>query len=157
VVDIELSTMLAPEPSSAAEARRFVLAALADWGEPSLDEVAALLVTELVTNAILHTHSSPQVTARLAGGRLRVEVADDSPTPPVRHRYRPRAATGRGMILVGALASAWGSEPTGTGKVVWFEVEAGAPTERVEAGAPTERVEAAVGHGRRAPTPGTDR
>jgi anti-sigma regulatory factor (Ser/Thr protein kinase) len=132
VVDIELSTTLAPEPSSAAEARRFVRSALADWGQSSLDEVAALLVTELVTNAVLHTRSGPEVTARLAGQRLRVEVADDSPTPPVRHRYSPRAGTGRGMILVGELASAWGSEPAGAGKVVWFELETGAPKGSVE-------------------------
>ena len=132
MVDIELSTTLAPEPSSAAEARRFVRAALVDWGESSLDEVAALLVTELVTNAVLHTRSGPEITARLAGRRLRIEVADDSPTPPVRHHYSPRAGTGRGMILVGELASAWGSEPAGTGKIVWFELEAGSPTERVK-------------------------
>ena len=131
MVDIELSTTLAPEPSSAADARRFVRSALADWGQSSLDEVAALLVTELVTNAVLHTRSGPEITARLAGRRLRVEVADDSPTPPVRHHYSPRAGTGRGMILVGELASAWGSEPAGTGKIVWFELEAGSPTPRL--------------------------
>jgi anti-sigma regulatory factor (Ser/Thr protein kinase) len=132
MVRIELRTTLAAESSSAAEARRFVRAALADWGESSLDEVAALLVTELVTNAIVHTRSGPEVTARLAGHRLRVEVADASPTPPVRHRHSPRAAAGRGMILVDELASAWGSEPAGMGKVVWFELEARIPTERAE-------------------------
>jgi anti-sigma regulatory factor (Ser/Thr protein kinase) len=132
MVGIELSTTLAPEPSSAAEARRFVRAALDDWGESSLDEVAALLVTELVTNAIVHTRSGPEVTARLVGHRLRVEVADASPTPPVRHCHSPRAGAGRGMILVGELASAWGSESAGTGKIVWFEMEARSPTERAE-------------------------
>jgi signal transduction histidine kinase len=132
MVDIELRTTLAPEPSSAAEARRFVRAALAEWGESTLVEVAALLVTELVTNAVLHTRSGPEVTVRLAGQRLRVEVADDNPTPPVRHRDSPRAGTGRGLILVGKLASAWGSEPAGTGKIVWFELEAVSPTDGVE-------------------------
>jgi anti-sigma regulatory factor (Ser/Thr protein kinase) len=132
MVGIELSTTLAAEPSSAAEARRFVRAALADWGESSLDEVAALLVTELVTNAIAHTRSGPEVTARLADHRLRVEVADASPTPPVCHRYSPRAGAGRGMILVSELAAAWGSEPAGTGKIVWFELEERGPAERAE-------------------------
>jgi hypothetical protein len=84
--------------------------------------VAALLVTEPVTNAILHTRSGPEVTARLAGPRLRVEVADNNSCPPVRQHYGPRADTGRGMILVNELASAWGSEPTSAGKVVWFEI-----------------------------------
>jgi signal transduction histidine kinase len=89
--------------------------------------VAALLVTELVTNAVLHTRSGPEVTARLAGPRLRVEVADDNPSPPVRQQHGPRAGTGRGMILVSELASAWGTEPAGKGTVVWFELESGSP------------------------------
>ncbi len=105
---------------------------VAGWGEPGRDEVAALLVTELVTNALLHARSGPEVTARLDGGRLRVEVTDDSPTPPVRHRRSPRTGTGLGMILVDELASAWGAEPAGTGKVVWFELEAGSDPGRGE-------------------------
>ena len=131
MVGIELRTALAPDPSSAAEARRFVRSALADWGASNLNEVAALLVTELVTNAVLHTHSGPEVTARLAGPRLRVEVADDNPSPPVRQHYGPRAGTGRGMILVNELASAWGSEPAGRGKIVWFELESGSLAHRL--------------------------
>src|SRR5437764_15097666 len=127
MVPIEQSTTLAPDPSSAAEARRFVRSALAEWGASRLDDVATLLVTELVTNAVLHTRSGPEVTARLAGDRLRVEVADDNPTPPVRQRYGPRAGTGRGLILVNELASAWGTEPVRSGKIVWFELEARSP------------------------------
>src|SRR2546430_14593023 len=98
MVCIELRTTLAPDPSSAAEARRFVRSALTDWGASSLGEVAALLVTELVTNAVLHTRSGPEVTARLAGDRLRGEGADDNPTPPVPQRHGPRAGTGPGPI-----------------------------------------------------------
>jgi anti-sigma regulatory factor (Ser/Thr protein kinase) len=131
MADIELSTTLPPDPTSAAEARQFVRAFLADSGESRLDEVAVLLVSELVTNAVVHTRSAPEVTARLDGGRLRVEVEDESPTPPVRHPYDPRAGTGRGITLVGELAAAWGSEPVGTGKIVWFELNAGSPTARV--------------------------
>jgi len=127
MVGIELRTTLSPETSSAAEARRFVRSALTDWGASNLGEVAALLVTELVTNAVLHTRSGPEVTARLAGDRLRVEVADDNPTPPVRQRYGPRAGTGRGLILVNELASAWGTESSRGGKIVWFELEARSP------------------------------
>ncbi|HEY1635120.1 MAG TPA: ATP-binding protein [Acidimicrobiales bacterium] len=134
MADIELTTTLPHDPSSAAEARRFLHGFLADSGESGLDEVAALLVSELVTNSVVHTRSAPEVTVRLDEGRLRVEVADESPTPPVRHRYSPRAATGRGMILVGELAAAWGSEPADTGKIVWFELDTGSPTARVEPG-----------------------
>jgi anti-sigma regulatory factor (Ser/Thr protein kinase) len=132
MVHIELRTRLARDPSSAAEARRFVRSALADWGASNLDETAALLVTELVTNAILHTRSGPEVTARLDGHRLRVEVGDDDQSPPVRRYYDPRATTGRGLVLVDELASAWGTEPAAGGKVVWFELEPGSPADGVE-------------------------
>jgi hypothetical protein len=132
MVRIELRTRLAPEPTSAAEARRFVRSALAEWGVPNLDETAALLVTELVTNAILHTRSDPEVTARLVGRRLRVEVGDDDRSPPVQRHYDPRATTGRGLVLVDGLASAWGTEPTSRGKIVWFELESDLPADGVE-------------------------
>ncbi|TMM17674.1 MAG: ATP-binding protein [Actinobacteria bacterium] len=132
MVPIEQSTTLAPDPSSAAEARRFVRSALAEWGASRLDDVATLLVTELVTNAVLHTRSGPEVTARMAGRRLRVEVADDNPAPPVRQHYSPRAGTGRGLVLVNELASAWGTEPARRGKIVWFELESGSGAEQLE-------------------------
>jgi hypothetical protein len=61
--------------------------------------------------------------ARVAGHRLRVEVRDDDPSPPVRRPRDPLATTGRGLLLVNELASAWGSQPAGRGKVVWFELE----------------------------------
>src|SRR5438094_2270645 len=96
MVPIEQSTTLAPDPSSAAEARRFVRSALAEWGASRLDDAATLLVTELVTNAVLHTRPAPAVTARMAGRRLRAEVADDNPAPPGRQHYTPRAGPGRG-------------------------------------------------------------
>lgn len=134
MLPIELSTTFAPDLSSAGEARRFVRGFLAASGASELSEVAALLTTELVTNAVLHTRSAPDVTARLAGRRLRVEVTDDDHTPPVRQRLAPRADRGRGMILVSNLAAAWGFEPTRTGKVVWFELDPGSPTERVQLG-----------------------
>jgi hypothetical protein len=132
MVRIELRTHLAPDPTSAVEARRFIHSTLAEWGAPNLDETAALLVTELVTNAILHTRSGPEVTARLVGRRLRVEVGDDDRSPPVRRHYDPRATTGRGLVLVDELASAWGTAPTSRGKIVWFELDSGLPADGVE-------------------------
>jgi anti-sigma regulatory factor (Ser/Thr protein kinase) len=129
MVRIELRKHLSAHPASAGEARRFVRSALADWGASNQRETAALLVTEVVTNAILHTRSGPDLMARLAGRRLRVEVRDDDPSPPHRRPYKPLATTGRGLILVDELASAWGSEPAGSGKIVWFELESGVPME----------------------------
>ncbi|CAL9577056.1 hypothetical protein SUDANB120_04972 [Streptomyces sp. enrichment culture] len=87
-------------------------------------ETAELLATELVTNALVHTECGAEVTVRLAGGRLRVEVGDGAAGRP-----RPYAAAdgdgthGRGLALVEALAAAWGVETGGgAGKVVWFEL-----------------------------------
>jgi hypothetical protein len=85
-----------------------------------------------VTNALVHTRSDPELIARVAGRRLRVEVRDDDPSPPVRCPRDPLATTGRGLILVNELASAWGSQPAGSGKIVWFELESASPMEDPE-------------------------
>lgn len=85
-----------------------------------------------MTNALVHTRSDPELIARVAGRRLRVEVRDDDPSPPVRRPRDPLATTGRGLILVNELSSAWGSQPAGKGKIVWFELESGPPVENAE-------------------------
>ncbi|MFJ6792668.1 ATP-binding protein [Streptomyces sp. NPDC091268] len=89
-------------------------------------EVAELLVTELVTNALVHTDQGAEVSASLASARLRVEVRDYAARRP--RPYVPSAddgTHGRGLVLVQALADAWGVDPLalGSGKVVWFELE----------------------------------
>jgi len=81
-----------------------------------------LLTSELVTNALLHAHSAPEVAVGLVDGRLRVAVSDATTTVPVRKRYGKDAATGRGLLLIETMASAWGTEPVDGGKVVWFEL-----------------------------------
>ncbi|MEU8772575.1 ATP-binding protein [Streptomyces sp. NPDC048606] len=93
-------------------------------------DVAELLVTELVTNALVHTDHGAEVSASVRAARLRVEVRDFNP-----QRVRPFVPSaddgthGRGLLLVEALADAWGVDPLalGRGKVVWFELDAGGP------------------------------
>ncbi|MFD7630618.1 ATP-binding protein [Streptomyces sp. NPDC059851] len=91
-------------------------------------EAAELLATELVTNALVHTDRGAEVSARLAAGRLRVEVRDHAEGRPPRP-YVPAAddgTHGRGLMLVEALADAWGVDAAGApaaGKVVWFELD----------------------------------
>ncbi|WP_411107226.1 ATP-binding protein [Streptomyces sp. cmx-4-9] len=90
--------------------------------------VAELLITELVTNALVHTDRGAEVSASLAATRLRVEVRDRSACRP--RPYVPTAddgTHGRGLMLVQALADAWGVDapPLGSGKVVWFELDGG--------------------------------
>jgi len=86
------------------------------------EHAAVLLTSELVTNALLHARSAPELHVRLADGRLRVGVTDATPTAPVRKRYGKEAATGRGLLLIETMASSWGTEALDGGKVVWFEL-----------------------------------
>ena len=84
-------------------------------------DVIELLVSELVTNAIVHAGSPVDVTIRHLGNRIRVEVSDASVRLP-----EVRSATVdhfRGMPIVAALAAHWGIEGHLGAKTVWFEVE----------------------------------
>jgi len=82
-------------------------------------------VSELVTNAVLHARSSAEVTMRLGKGELWVGVSDESTGAAARKRYGPDAGTGRGLLLVERIATAWGTEPSGAGKLVWFQLAPG--------------------------------
>ncbi len=111
------------EAASAAAARRFVAATLKTWRQDRLEEVATLLVSELVANVVLHAGTDLDVRLRLIAGGVRVEVHDQSPRLPDRKRYSATSAPGRGLVLVDQLARAWGSEPMQGGKAVWFELD----------------------------------
>jgi anti-sigma regulatory factor (Ser/Thr protein kinase) len=123
---------------SSGRARRLLRRQLNDWGVPeSLAGTAELLLSELVTNALRHACKPPgrliTVHAEFAPGRLlRIEVADTSDAEPV---VRPFAGpgpgpgpgpdseneSGRGLLLVDALATAWGTYPRKwIGKAVWI-------------------------------------
>ena len=112
---------LAAGPAAAAEARRQVRAAICTWGVPVDPDVAVLLTSELVTNAIRHEVSG---TVTLAISRscdqLRVEVHDTSCSMPVLVDAPADAETGRGLMLVGALSDGWGFYRTPAGKAVYF-------------------------------------
>lgn len=117
-----LSIDLPPEPSSATRARQLARERLqASCPDETLDTVA-LLVTELVTNAILHARTPLQLTLESRPGQVRICVQDSSRERPTVRRYDSDAVTGRGLALVEHLASSWGVETTTTGKVVWCEV-----------------------------------
>ncbi|MDQ6726204.1 MAG: ATP-binding protein [Actinomycetota bacterium] len=116
-------------PASAGVARRFVDAALADPELFPILDAAALLVSELVANAVLHSGTPLDVVVAVDGLRVRVEVHDGSPRMPVRKNYSTMSGTGRGLVLVDRMSSRWGADSTPTGKVVWFELDAAtAPT-----------------------------
>lgn len=123
----ELRRPLPPTPESATVARWLVTDLLRDvLGRDQLD-TAALLTTELVSNAIRHTRDELVLTVRLENGRLRVGVSDSSHRRPQLVRVGERDTSGRGLHLVEALADEWGVSPDerGLGKTVWFELGTG--------------------------------
>ena len=82
-----------------------------------------LLVSEMVTNAVLHAGTEVVLRIGHEGTSVRVEVTDGSAAMPGDVRLaNDESATGRGMWLVEELADAWGQRSHANGKVVWFEV-----------------------------------
>ena len=113
-------------------ARDFVRRALAGCDDEVV-EAAQLVVTELVTNAVLHG-VGPVALSVEVGDRVRVAVEDAGHELPVLVRASSEALTGRGLALVSALAETWGIEPgTAGGKAVWAEL----PTDGVDVARPT--------------------
>jgi anti-sigma regulatory factor (Ser/Thr protein kinase) len=82
--------------------------------------LAALLVSELATNVVLHAHTPFALCAELTPFELRVEVADGSSQPPVVMNPAPTQQGGRGLLMISRLADVWGVDPTPDGKLVWF-------------------------------------
>ncbi|MFJ4682904.1 ATP-binding protein [Streptomyces sp. NPDC091377] len=107
------------------EARRALRELLSGWERPEQSQIAELLTSELVTNALVHTDRDAVLTAEVGPRGLRVEVRDF-----VAQRPRPGApgphdgTNGRGLTLVESLADAWGVRSHGVGKSVWFELGA---------------------------------
>ncbi|GAA3096646.1 ATP-binding protein [Streptomyces rectiviolaceus] len=99
---------------------------LRSWGRPGRSEIAELLTSELVTNALVHTDRDAILTATVRPGRLRVEVRDFVGRRPKLCVPDADGSThGRGLMLVQSLADAWGVRAHGVGKVVWFELDGG--------------------------------
>jgi len=137
-----VSERLEPDPASVGRARRLVAAALAAAGHgEDVADVATLLVSEVVTNSVLHAGTEIELRCERRGGGVRIEVSDGSSmVPGVRH-YDPDATTGRGLGLVSTLARSWGVRLHDHGKTLWFEVG---------------DVAGATSPSRRRPTPGSE-
>jgi anti-sigma regulatory factor (Ser/Thr protein kinase) len=133
-----LRLSLAAEPVSVPAARRFVADGLSSWGRNDLLDDATLCVSELASNAALHTSSTfMHIDLGLHRDVVRVSVEDDGGVPaqavtprpsfpdpedPVELLLEDEATTGRGLAIVSILASDWGVETTRGGKRVWFEI-----------------------------------
>ncbi|WP_079079491.1 PAS domain S-box protein [Streptomyces sp. DSM 15324] len=115
-----VTTELAAEPSSVPQGRAFLRRTLASWNCATRADDALLLLSETLTNAVLHAEGPIGLHLHRTATDLTVEVGDRSPQLP-----QPRLATeeeesGRGLILVRALAAGWGVRPTDEGKTTWF-------------------------------------
>lgn len=93
-----------------------------ELGRAELSSDAALVVSELVTNALLHAGGCTGIAVIEITGGVRVEVRDGSHLPPMFGRPSEDTLTGRGLRLVAAVASRWGADDNGEGKVVWAEL-----------------------------------
>ena len=103
-------------------ARALVVQHAGDAGRPELADDAAIVVSELVTNAALHAGGCTRVEVIPVDAGLRVEVYDGSRHPPVLGHASDNSLTGRGLRIVASLSAAWGADVRQAGKVVWAEV-----------------------------------
>ena len=124
----QVETQLPSLASAPASARAFLREALRTWALDGLGETVELLTGELVSNVVRHVDAPMTLRAIVGPSAVRVEVADPSPVPPVAPPTDLLAQRGRGLMLVDALASRWGTELTTSGKTVWFEIDKGTMT-----------------------------
>ena len=121
---VELVEVVRGEPREVSRVRHALAAALAEWGVGDDDtDVAVLLTSEIVTNAIRYGEPPMELHAELTGLELRVSVDDGGheDVVPVEHvRWDDRG--GRGLHLVEALSARWGVLDRRRGKQVWFEL-----------------------------------
>ncbi len=118
---------LPPVARSARAARDLVARTCLDWGCSAQVGAATLVVSELVTNAMLHAGTDLSVSVARCGPWMRLAVRDANSRPPQPQLVDTSLATGRGMLLVAAVSEAWGVLPTSDrGKVVWAVLPAGA-------------------------------
>ena len=116
-IDVENDPELAPA------LRAFTNATLAEWELDRFRDDAALIVSELAANAVLHARTPMRLTLHSDGlNFVRIEVYDDNPRQPSLTPPPVDAASGRGLPLVIALASEWGIQSDQGGKTVWAEL-----------------------------------
>ena len=112
------------EPGSVPQARRFVREVLARWGREEYEEAATLLVSELVSNGVLHARTELVVELADRDDGVLLGVSDSSPAMPTLRRHGREAATGRGLWLLEQYSSSHGVDASHdeSGKQVWAVV-----------------------------------
>ena len=118
-------TVAQVEPERVAVARQQLRELLHDWNSPDQVDSAVLLLSETLTNVLVHTDADALLLAEVRGDtgtrRMHVEVTDTSDDLPHKRRPGELASSGRGLVLIEMLADLWGVDPRGEGKSIWFE------------------------------------
>lgn len=123
--DLTAALVLPPDWAAPRAGRRHLEAVCGALGTaPAAVDVARVLVSELVSNAVIHGRSNPRLSVGAgSGGVLFVGVGDDDSRYPVVQDEDVDSLSGRGLRLLESLASRWGVRPDPPGKLVWFELD----------------------------------
>jgi LuxR family transcriptional regulator, maltose regulon positive regulatory protein len=114
---------LGPVPTAIGAGRAFARVVCDRWGLQGLAEPAALLASELVTNAVVHARTALELRVELRGPRLQVAVQDQDPNLAGLLAAKDGTGRGLGLLIVGRVATAWGVRQVGTGKIVWCTLD----------------------------------
>ncbi|MEV0260653.1 SpoIIE family protein phosphatase [Streptomyces sp. NPDC050617] len=122
-------TVAQAEPERIAAARQQLRDLMHDWADEDQVDSAVLMVSEMVTNVLVHTDGDALLVAEITGEharrRIHVEVSDASDDMPHLRQPGEMASSGRGLVLMELLAETWGVDPRGEGKSIWFELYEG--------------------------------
>lgn len=110
-------------PQSATQARHDVGLILSAWSLEPLRDTAELVMTELVANAVRHAEGRIEVTVLRMDSGVEIAVSDTCVTYPHLREATPADESGRGLLLVEAFASAWGTDRLQGGKRVWAQLD----------------------------------
>lgn len=111
-----------PVPEAVSAVRRFVTGVLRSWGEDDLVPDAALVISEMATNAVMHAESAFRAFVERADGVVRIAIEDAGSGMPESLAADGDDLNGRGVAIVEALSARWGWDALAQGKIVWAEL-----------------------------------
>jgi anti-sigma regulatory factor (Ser/Thr protein kinase) len=123
IAERAISMDLVSDPLAPSKAREYLRGAMQTWRLDGIGSVVELLTDELVSNVVRHVGSPMHLRAQRQATAIRVEVDDESTEPPLCQHPAPSQDSGRGILLVDTLSTAWGFDLRAEGKTVWFEID----------------------------------